>query len=70
MAPEQALGEVKTIDGRTDVYAIGALLYQVLTLRRPVEGENSQAIMENVASGRVEPMEFSATAKAWRGTEL
>jgi serine/threonine protein kinase len=67
MAPEQALGEVKTIDARTDVYATGALLYQVLTLRRPVEGDDSLVVLENVASGQVAPIEFSPTALAWRG---
>ena len=67
MAPEQAKGEVKTIDARTDVYATGALLYQVLTLRRPIEGDDTFAVLENVASGQVGPIEFSPTALAWRG---
>ncbi len=40
MAPEQALGEVDRLDPRTDVYALGAILFEILTLE-PLHKEDS-----------------------------
>ena len=42
MAPEQFRGD--TVDGRTDVYALGVLLYRLLTAQLPVPGASSEEI--------------------------
>lgn len=48
MPPEQALA--KPLDQRSDVYALGAMLYQVLTGRRPYQEVPTTEILQAVAS--------------------
>ena len=56
MAPEQARGEVDTLDERADIYALGAILFHLLYLRPPVAGENPWEIVEKVAQGALDWM--------------
>jgi serine/threonine protein kinase len=52
MAPEQAAGRVADIGPATDVYALGNILYQLLTGRPPVQGATIVDLLEKV---RAEP---------------
>ncbi len=48
IAPEQAETASLSSDPRTDVYSLGVTLYELLTLRRPFEGETAAAVLRQV----------------------
>ena len=52
MAPEQIRGEDR--DKRTDIYALGALLYAVLTCRPPIDGD-TDAMLQAAVTGDIVP---------------
>lgn len=47
-APEQVLGNDAPIDARSDVFSLGTVLYELLTLARAFDGENNQQTMRAI----------------------
>jgi serine/threonine-protein kinase len=54
MSPEQAMG-LEDIDGRSDVYSLGCMLYEMLVGQVPFTGPNPQAIMARHTMDAVSP---------------
>ena len=48
MSPEQARGEIQTIDHRTDIFALGTIAYQVLSGILPFDAPNIPGVLFNV----------------------
>ena len=67
MSPEQACGEIARIDARSDIYALGAILYEILTLTPPPKGTDARAILLQVTAGWILPPEKRAAERAAAG---
>jgi PAS domain S-box-containing protein len=48
MAPEQAAGRLDLINQRTDVYGLGAILYEILTGSPPFAGDSAEEVLRKV----------------------
>ena len=54
MSPEQARGE--EVDGRTDLYSLGAVIYEMISGRAPFGGEYEQAVVYSILNSEPEPL--------------
>lgn len=60
MAPEQAIGVTEFVDTRTDVFMLGAVLYEMLTGTAPHQGQNVMEVVWNAARCEITPPELRA----------
>jgi len=55
MAPEQAAGKLDEIDARTDIFALGGILYNILTLHPPISVDSIPEMLRKIQEGEILP---------------
>ena len=55
MSPEQARGEGHRVDGRSDIFSMGIVLYELLTGRRPFRGSTHQEVFQQIIHAEPRP---------------
>ena len=70
MSPEQAMGQMALIDHRTDIYSLGATLYELLTLEPAFPGDEGPALIRQIERNEPRPRgsssrRFPPTWRRW-----
>lgn len=69
MSPEQASGRNAELDGRSDLYTLGLILQETITLERAIGGTTMQEVLTNAKQGRREPLRRQSMGSAPRELE-
>ena len=58
MSPEQIAGESQLLDGRSDVWSLGVIMYELLTRQKPFPSKNKQVLEEQIQRGDPKPPQY------------
>ncbi|NCC53562.1 MAG: serine/threonine protein kinase, partial [Spartobacteria bacterium] len=60
MSPEQAQGRGDLLDERSDLYVLGLILFELVTLNKALEGERVDDVLKSASKGQLQPIVFRA----------
>jgi len=60
MSPEQIQGRADWLDGRSDIWALGIMLHELLLGKPPFDGKNRQSLMEQICHREPRPLQQSS----------
>ncbi|MBD3320225.1 MAG: protein kinase, partial [Chitinivibrionales bacterium] len=57
MPPEQASGKTDEVDERSDIFCLGAILFEILSLNAPIQGKNIRELLRNAGACKLAPID-------------